>query len=146
MPPQREPPQQSPPALIQRDEAQLLPAPQPPPVALEQQPERGAVGDHGVPEVEQQRPRGVIDDRMQPPTQVGHAVHVDPAAVSVIRYPVGRPMVLGMNGSGTDLAGLVPAEATETTDTSDANDGGETNVARDTGDEGVVGGGAGRAG
>ena len=73
-------------------------------------------------------------------------IHVDPAAVSVIRYPVGRPMVLGMNGSGTDLAGLVPAEATETTDTSDANDGGETNVARDTGDEGVVGGGAGRAG
>lgn len=82
-------------------------------------------------------------------------IHVDPASVCVIRYPTGRPMVLGMNGSGTDLAGLVPAqtpESTATTEntatpgdpaTTDTRGTPDTNVAAD---EGVVGGGAGRAG
>ena len=57
-------------------------------------------------------------------------IHVDPASVSVIRYTSGRPLVLGINGNGTDLAGLIPPPTTESA------------AADDTGD-GIVGGGAG---
>lgn len=69
--------QQSPPALIQRDEAHLLPTPG-----------RRWHSSNGRARCRRRsrRPRGraaaaprVLDDRMQPPTQVGHAVHVDPA-------------------------------------------------------------------
>lgn len=60
-------------------------------------------------------------------------IHVDPASVSVVRYTTGRPLVLCVNGPGTDLDGLVPAE----TPAGEAPD--------DSGD-GVVGGGAGSTG
>lgn len=53
---------------------------------------------------------------------------VDPASVSVIRYPVGQAMVLGVNGSGTDLEGIVPTQQEAQSD------------------EGQVGGGAGSGG
>lgn len=50
---------------------------------------------------------------------------IDPASVSVIRYPHGRPLVLRVNGPGVGLEGLVPASEEAASD------------------EGAVGGGAG---
>lgn len=59
-------------------------------------------------------------------------IHVDPASVSVILYTTGRPLVLGINGTGTGLEGLIPAPIAEEA------------PADDTGD-GIIGGGGGGA-
>lgn len=65
---------------------------------------------------------------------------VNPASVSVIHYPQGRPMVLATNGPGIGLAGTLPAPPPPKDAPADPSAGPDAGPAAD---DGVIGGGAG---
>lgn len=86
--------------------------------------------------------KAIVADALGMHLDAFQRIVIDPASVSVIRYVAGgRPLVLGVNGPGVDLHGLLPPEQPTATD--QPADPHTSDTAKTAADDGIIGGGPG---